>query len=86
MTPASRRMLMPAMRAGSAPDGAGRDAVGLRPDVEGRTVWAMDRIARVGWGLAFRCRVGVLLFGASIDGSLLYGDLPAPDGDPRYPT
>ena len=27
-----------------------------------------------------RCRVGVLLFGASIDGSLWYGDLPALDG------
>ena len=26
------------------------------------------------------CRVAVLLSGASIDGSLWYGDLPAPDG------
>ena len=43
-------------------------------------MWWMDRIARVGWGLGFRCRVGVLLFGASIDGSLWYGDLPALDG------
>jgi hypothetical protein len=29
---------------------------------------------------ALKCQVGVLLSGASIDGSLWYGDLPAPDG------
>ena len=31
-------------------------------------------------GFALTCRLGVLLSGASIDGSLWYGDLPAPDG------
>ena len=37
-------------------------------------------IARAGWGFrGLTCRVGVLLSGASIDGSLWYGDLPAPD-------
>ena len=42
----------------------------------GRTSWC----ALVCWGFALTCRLRVLLFGASIGGSLWYGDLPALDG------
>ena len=37
-------------------------------------------MSRVSWGFALTCRRRVLLSGASIDGSLWYGDLPAQTG------
>jgi len=41
---------------------------------------AVARMVRGCGGFGLTCRLGVLLSGISIDGSLWYGDLPAPDG------